>query len=464
VLCVVDLVAGLAATIAVIVLLACIEWPQPILVVLVATAYAQWITIGGTPVGRLAAPVAVLAAVSVWVDPRHTSRAHAPAIRLAAATYVTVAIASVAWTRDLDASIFGIGSLAVAIAYFVAIAALTRTDREISTLTGSIVVSAVVVGVLWIAGFAAGVSRFASDVGDPNFVAMQQAMAVPVAISVAGHARTRGARTAAWFAVPLIVVSVAASLSRGGILALLAVLSVVLFQRRRSLFASRSHERLLVGALIAGSAIAVVATGNDLIGRLATTESAASIDASREGLARAALRAYTDAPITGIGYGAFAPASYRYLRDTPGVDLAAYTPEALIEGREVHNAYVQALAELGPIGAVAFVSVALAGIVTCRSVWRSAGAEHVRSYAAALAAGLVAFLIGSLTLSTQTTRSLWIWLGAAYALTRFAPRPLRPRSAELESLTVRRSSDEHERDAEQRADGRRDQERPHRTW
>jgi len=413
-------------------------------------------------VGRLAAPVAVIAVVSVWLDRRHREGADAPLLRWAVAAYVAVAVASLAWTRDLEASLVGVGSLAVAIAYCVAVGALIRTEREISTLMGSIVASSVAVGVLWIVSFATGVSRFASDVGDPNFVAMQQAMAIPVAIALASHARRPLTRGAAWAAVPLIIVSIAASLSRGGVLALLAVLTLALFQRRRPVVAPGSRTPLMAATLLVGSAIAILVAGNSFVGRLATTEGATSIDVSREGLVRAALHAYVQAPVTGIGYGAFAPASYSYLRDTPGVELDAYTLEALIAGREVHNAYVQALTELGPIGAAAFVWVVLAGMLTCRRIWRSAREDHVRSIAAALAIGLVAFLVASMALSTQTTRTLWIWLGTAYALTRFAPGASRSDGGELSSLTSRGTPREDDRGADRDPDDGRDHERPDR--
>src|SRR5207249_5247629 len=74
----------------------------------------------------------------------------------------------------------------------------------------------------------------------------------------------------------------------------------------------------------------------------------------RTDLWNSAWHGYTQHPWLGLGAGNFRARSLGLLMTTPGVNIRA---SYVAPGREVHNAYLETLTELGPVGFVLFLSV-----------------------------------------------------------------------------------------------------------
>ena len=95
-------------------------------------------------------------------------------------------------------------------------------------------------------------------------------------------------------------------------------------------------------------------------------------------------------------------------------------------GQQVHNTYLESLVELGVPGLLLFLALLLAA---ARSLVRSArraratGDRFVEGVATALLIGLAAFSVSSFTISTETSRVLWLLIGLSLALSAMTAPP-----------------------------------------
>jgi O-antigen ligase len=239
-------------------------------------------------------------------------------------------------------------------------------------------------------------------------------MALPIALALGADAPTPTARRGWRLAAITVVAGSLTTLSRGGTLALLVTTLAVAILPARALFRS-SVEKLNV-SVITGIVLvaAVLAVGPHLAARFDDRPTGGSALGTRGHLWSAAAKAWSEQPATGIGYGSFQSMSYDLLSQTPGVELELHLPEALEEGRVVHNVYLEALAELGPTGLAVLSGTLVIGVVSATRRSRAAartGALGLSRPLAGLAAALVGFAGASLFLSTSTSRVLALVVG-----------------------------------------------------
>ena len=258
--------------------------------------------------------------------------------------------------------------------------------------------------------------------GDPNYLAAGLVPALVLAGALIGQVRDPVARILLLVTMVTLTAGLAATQSRGGLVAaVVAGIVAVAVQRRR------------VAAVAAVALIALTATAW-FASAPAAWERVTDWDGGGTGRAElwtVGWRMFEDEPITGVGLNNFREESQRYVRE-PGplefVHLIAERPGV------VHNSFLQQLAETGIVGLLLY----LAAVGACLSaLWRAvkrfeAAAEPLlaalsRSVIVA-AAGLLA---ASFFLSNPTDARLWILLGlgpALYGVSRRSPssteRPL----------------------------------------
>jgi O-antigen ligase len=229
--------------------------------------------------------------------------------------------------------------------------------------------------------------------------------------------------------IAIIAASVAASLSRGGLLALLVAVVVIVVVPARPFFQSGRQKAAVFAVAVGSLSILGAIAGADLNQRIQQAFSSPSLAAGRGDLALAALNGFQQHPVLGLGFGAFKPTSFELLRTTPGVDLPAHLQcleagetirgAAGCTGQQVHNAYLESLVELGPLGLLTFVGIFAAGWL---AIARALSASVVPrdpllvSVLAALAIGLVTIGVSSVSISTETSRSLWLIVGTVLAV------------------------------------------------
>lgn len=429
---------AIGALVAAIVAPTAVVRPRLIPHMLIVTIAAAAVTIGGVTVGRLAAPIALVAVMS---------QAFAAPVRLQGArltlgmvtAYALLAVASAAWTVNLGVTLDTLASLAISLVYMGAFATLVRSRRDLRALMWTILASSVVLGYLWITQFASGVDRRFNKAGDPNFLAAFQVIVLPLIVVLASTQFSFGRRILLYCAIALIADSVISTLSRGGFLTLALVVGLLLLLPSRSLFSSRREKAAFLTAAAVGLALLLPLAWGPLADRFERGFAESNVAGGRGDLWLAALHGYETHPITGLGFGGFEATSFQLLRSTPGVNLAAHL--RFREGGEfVHNAYLGSLAELGPLGLVLFVGILYATATSLRRTARRAkavGDSFLRSVANALLVGLLAFSLSSVLLSTETSRSLWMIVGMSLALPGLIAAPrLREASPRLDDAGV----------------------------
>jgi O-antigen ligase len=313
------------------------------------------------------------------------------------------------------------------LAVFFVVATTVREVRHLRLIAGAFVCGAVISLVLGLIGIgeadvtapgAAPEGRLTGGAGDPNFLAAGLVAALVLAVALIATARTALARALLVAAVPLMVVGIVFSQSRGALIGLaVVVVAAVVFA---------SGERLRI-VLATGSVVAVAAAAFALnpaaLDRVTDGQSGGS---GRSDLWTVAWRVTEDHPVVGVGLDNYKVVAADYVR-RPGslsyVSLIADRPHV------VHNTYLGLLAESGVIGIALFLLVALPA---AGASWRAArGFDRLgRAAEVSLARAVLIAVIGMLAmaffLSAGADPRLWVLLALGPALLSAAEHVRRP--------------------------------------
>jgi O-antigen ligase len=269
------------------------------------------------------------------------------------------------------------------------------------------------------AGFAAtgDTTRATGPLSDANFWAQALILAVPLALWSMRQGPTRLTRIGASAAGFLIVTGVVLTQSRGGAIALVIALAVWLwFQGGR--------WRLAIIVLPVAIVLAVVLTGStQRFEQLRNINDPSQSTEFRGRLSEniAAFEMWRDHPVLGVGANEF-PANYRTYAAKIGLDARSE--------RNAHNSYLQAAAETGTLGLLAFVGMIVTGLwcgLRARSRLLAKGLVSAAGCAEALIAGLVGYLCAAVLLHQAFPQYLWAWLGllaGTLLLSGYRMRPL----------------------------------------
>ncbi len=338
--------------------------------------------------------------------------------------YALVAVASLLWTVDPGGTVQALGSLGIALAFMASFAILVDDERDLRRLLWVAAVAAIVLALVYIEGYLSGISRQSNPVGDANFFAAFEVLALPLVVVLASSSRSPGARVGLFVGVAIMAASVIATLSRGGFANLIAIVFLIVVLPSRTLFRSREQKVLFLTAAALGMTVLLSTAWVSLQSRFQQGfHEATSVAGGRGDLWEAALLQYREHPITGIGYGSFRPNSFEFLTETPGVSLDSHLRTSVLSGEPVHNSYIESLAELGPAGLVLFLGLLIAPAASLRRTSRraaAAGLPFVRSVANALLLGLLAFAVAATLLSAETSRILSLVVGLSVVLPRMA--------------------------------------------
>lgn len=404
-----------------------------VLPVLVASVFVEVISVGGVPISRLIAPLALVVIFGAVSAER---------VRLATAgplpwvtAYSVWAFASTMWTRDMSGTIFQLSSLAIALVYMSAFAILLRDERDVTKILVAVSIAAFALGLYAIATFFLGIGsaldagRSNGGTGDPNFFATYQVVALPLVLVLAATVEKRMWRLTLYGVTLIIVSSVLTSLSRGGVLTLVAVLLLVAAVPARRLYRTPGQKALFLTVIVISGGFALATTAKELLPRIeAVISSNSQTTVSGRGNGRvdlwlAARAAFVAHPYAGLGYGAFPSQAQELLLHTPGVDLQVYSADQ--PGHEAHNAYLGTAADLGLPGITLFLGILgslAATLLRTLGAARRHGDELVVRLSTALLISEAGWVIASVFLSTETSRVLWIMLGMSLALPRLVNR------------------------------------------
>jgi O-antigen ligase len=217
---------------------------------------------------------------------------------------------------------------------------------------------------------------------------------------------------------------VVSTVSRGGTLSLVLVVLLILFLPARALFRARWQKLLAVSVILLGLTVFVVRYSGDVVPRLTSTfggTQQTEAGSGRLAIWPVAWNEFKGHPVTGIGYGAFVDISIdRILQSPISQDFELFKTEP----KEVHNAYLGTLTELGIPGLFFFLGLLGSTVLALQRTARRArkiGEHYVANVANALTLSLAGWAVGSIFAESETARPRWIVIGICLALPKLLP-------------------------------------------
>jgi hypothetical protein len=231
--------------------------------------------------------------------------------------------------------------------------------------------------------------RGLGPIGDPNDLACALVSILPLSLALRHNGSYLRNALLVWLPVGAIVYGVYLTRSRGGILALAAVLAL-----------SLSHRIGRTLSILAGAVAVMIFLALGFLGGRSM-----SIDASAAGRIDAwstGLQMLKSSPVWGVGFGMFG--QYNVLT--------------------AHNSFVLCFAELGLVGYFLWLSLIMITADDLRYVIRDQDKSiaELRAWARALTASLVGFLTGGIFLSRSYDVTLFILIGLGAAVANLARR------------------------------------------
>ncbi len=248
---------------------------------------------------------------------------------------------------------------------------------------------------------------------DNNDLSMALAMAVPMLFYLGYTERDPAVRRAFWVALPMTVMTIGLTRSRGGFLSVVTAIGVLIWRSRNRLVG------VVIGCLIAVAGLMVAPP--EYIERLQTI-----LDPQSEGSASSRLKAWNiatrmamDNPFFGVGMNKF---QQHYKEYNPNPEVGELVIVA-------HSSYFQIWAECGTPALLLYFSLLLGSFMTCWRVRRMARQRYFSSwiinYATMFEASLAAFLVGSTFLNRAHFDLFYHWVALVIAFGVIAEREMK---------------------------------------
>ena len=184
-----------------------------------------------------------------------------------------------------------------------------------------------------------GLRRYAAGGVDPNDLAMTLSLALPMAWYLSNSYRKPLLRWICRLYLPVAVVAIGLTGSRGGMLAGIVALTIVPLSMTRL---SPSRLVITIAMLFLSGALAIAYVPEKIVERLATTST--EVEGLRVGgrfkLWKAGIRALPENPLLGYGTSGF---------------IRAISPQMGSASQVAHNSFVSVLVEQGLIGLMLFL-------------------------------------------------------------------------------------------------------------
>jgi probable O-glycosylation ligase (exosortase A-associated) len=252
---------------------------------------------------------------------------------------------------------------------------------------------------------------------DNNDFSLALSMGVPMLFHLGWSERRPEIRKVFFFALPMTVVTVGLTQSRGGFLSVAAALGVLVWRSKNRL------QGILVGCLVAAAAL--FAAPDDYKQRLMTM-----LEPTKEGSANSRLEAWGIATRMALDNPFFGVGMYKFRQHYPQYDPHFQQGEDIIVA---HSSYFQIWAECGTIALLLYFGLILGSFWTCWSVRAEARRRYhsswIINYATMFEASLAAFVVGSTFLNRAHFDLFYHWVALVIVFAAIARREM---AAELE--------------------------------
>jgi O-antigen ligase len=358
---------------------------------------------------RLALATSVVAAVLMLV--RRLTKGEALSIDglrgVALIGLAILSLASTEWSVNPEHSRFMSVELLKLVAIYLTLVNVVSTPGRLRMMCIAMVLFSVVPSIGVIRWFLSGSplvegfrSRWVGVYSDPNHMAMDIGLIVPIAVSFAAGRENRiSLRMAMVVSAVLAVCAIILSHSRGGFLGLCAGLTVWMFIARR-----RWKAFLVAAAFAIGLAIFAPSSFWQ------RTESLTTFREDPSALGRVyawkvASEINRDKPLLGVGVGGF-----RYA-------WPLYAPPEATHAYVAHNVYLDVLGDLGFVGLLLFL-IFTGGVAG--GVFRAARNPRISAVAAGIAAAVAGYLVCDLFSGYILSAHFYVLFGLAAAADRIA--------------------------------------------
>jgi O-antigen ligase len=290
-----------------------------------------------------------------------------------------------------------------------------RKRRDAKLVLGVIVGGAVLAAVFGILqppeASIATEGRATGTIGDPNELAAALLVGLALAAGFAlGRGRSPLLRLSALLAIPLCAAGIFLSLSRGGLVALAAVLvGGTMLAGRWRLAMTALLVTVAVGGVVYFTQIASLPARERI-----TTSNGGS---GRSDLWTVGLRMVRAHPVSGVGVGNFPVVSREYVLQPGTLERSDLIFSS--EPKIAHNTYLQIAAETGVLGLVLFLGIVLACLAcTLRAarVWARRHDRVMEALARGLLLALIGMLVADFFISQMYSKLLWVGLALGPAM------------------------------------------------
>lgn len=249
-----------------------------------------------------------------------------------------------------------------------------------------------------IPGYRAGMSA-----GNPNYFATSAVVCLPFAFFMALNADKRWKRMLCMGCLPISLLAIALTGSRGGLLALVVAFGLVIWF-------SPHRVRNLILACVVIIPFLIFAPVSPIQRLINPSKSDVHTEETRLITWQAGIEMFKAHPLTGVGLGNFKKLAIFYETGPKAIYIA-------------HNTYIGLVAELGFAGPILFLIIVVAAIVSldrARRQSRLQGPAALYYGATSLEAGLAGYLVGAIFLSGQYAKLLWVAVFLSICISRLA--------------------------------------------
>ncbi|HEY8639355.1 MAG TPA: O-antigen ligase family protein [Solirubrobacterales bacterium] len=342
-----------------------------------------------------------------------------PAISLVMLLFTAWATLSFVWAESGAHVLAAVFRYALAVILVFIVFTAVQKEKDVTMIVGAIVLGAVCAGVYGFLHPAQAqfgqVDRLSGTLGNPNELAAAMILGIGLSGGMAAIAKTPLTRGAAIGAAGVCLIAILQTGSRGGLIALGAMMiaSVVLSRGRRL-----ALTLVTLTVLLGGIGYVVTTTSYQSRERILHPGSGSG----RTDIWTVGGRMVSAHPVTGVGAGNFTVSSIHYLLrpgSLPNSQYIADTPKV------AENMYLEVLAELGFPGAILFVTTIIFGLgcsIAALSRYRRFGNRRMQALTTAIAVSLIGLLTADLFASEEYARELWLLVGLGPALLAMAKR------------------------------------------
>lgn len=370
-------------------------------------------TLSVVKIAALPLLVSWIAVVTRDNSARRTLIAVHPTFSLAMVLLLAWVALGAIWAEDGGAVQGALFRYALAIVLVFVVFTAVRKERDVTLIAVAMVAGAVCAGIYGFLNPPAPefgqLERIGGTLGNPNELATALVLGIGLSGGLMAATKNVLGRAAAAAAIAICLFAILLTGSRGGLIALVAMLL-------GAVFLAKGRRLPLTFATLA-----IVLVGLGYVLTMAPEQSRDRIlhpgsGSGRTDIWKVGTRMVGAHPLEGVGAGNFPVSSIHYLL-RPG---ALKDPEYIADSPKVaENTYLSVIAELGFPGGLLFISLLLFSLVCATKAlerFRRAGNRRMQALTMAFAVSFFGLLVADAFASKEYARELWLLVGMGPAL------------------------------------------------